>query len=177
MDLRTGSIFLPEWNGTAGAKSFSNYVTPRKGILVPAFESFTLTPSSRGQFHPFDPYSLIGQDEVDDSFVYLRNCRQPFNRIDDTVYEAGNNWREDGAKILKYVDDFLASEKLFMGAGYTIYSQNKQVLQIHAQQSEDIFRRVKENAERIGMRVNDKRTQLLCISAQIPTCVFTFIEC
>ena len=105
---------------------------PRKGILVPAFESFTSTPSSRGQFHPFDPDSLVGQDEVNDSFVRLKSCRQPFNRIDDIVYETGdftlnaeratrnilkNNWREDVAKILKYVDDFLASEKLFMGAG------------------------------------------------------------
>ena len=130
-------------------------MTPRKGILIPTFESFTSTPSSRGQFHPFDPDSLVGQDEVDDSFVYLRSCTQLFNRIDDTVYEAGdftlnseratqnipkNNRREDGVKILKYVDDFLASEKLFMSAGYTIYSQNKQELQIHARQSEDFFR-------------------------------------
>lgn len=47
---------------------------------------------------------------------------------------------------------------------------------IHAQQCEELFHSVRENASEIGMTVNQKKTQLLCVSPAIGTTVQSYIR-
>ena len=46
-----------------------------------------------------------------------------------------------------------------------ILSENKTLTRIHATQCQEFYENVKRNAESIGISVNDKKTQLLCLSA------------
>ena len=44
-------------------------------------------------------------------------------------------------------------------------TQKKQVTSVHAEMSEEIFNTVTIRASEIGMKVNQKKTQLLCVSS------------
>ena len=111
-------------------------------------------------------------DGDDDSFVYFRQCRRPFNRLEDTdhsiTYEDRTQLtdREDreAVDVLKYVDDFLGTEELKIADGYTVFSQTKPKRYVHAVGSEAFFQTVSRKAAAIGMRVNDDKTQILAIS-------------
>ena len=55
-------------------------------------------------------------------------------------------------------------------------SQKKQQTKIHAQYSEELFNSVSIRAANIGMRVNKKKTQLLCISDNTTSEVTSYIR-
>ena len=74
------------------------------------------------------------------------------------------------------MDDFLSCEKSWIGNAYRIFGQTKQHSVIHAQKCEDVFKTVKSNAEAVGMRVNEKKTKLLCISPATGTEVSSYIR-
>ena len=86
------------------------------------------------------------------------------------------NWIDKDLGTLKYVDDFLAHEKIALVNGYLIISETKQKRVIHAKKCEEFFDTVKTNAQRIGMTVNDKKTQLLCMSAARDSTVSSYIR-
>ena len=73
-------------------------------------------------------------------------------------------------------NDIIGIEKLYNGSGKTIYSQKKTTTKVHAIKYEDIFKRVKEKGESIGMRMNDNKTQLVCITAATSSEVTAFIR-
>ena len=152
----------------------------RRGIL-PATDHLSFsTPTGRGQFQPFEPSSPESDDDGD-SFTYLRgNVRRPIFRIDDSNNSASQisltaeelnehhprptHWKDMDLSTYKYVDDFLSCEKSWLGNAYKIFGQSKQHAVIYAQKCKELFINVKTNAEQVGMRVNEGKTKLLCIS-------------
>ena len=56
-------------------------------------------------------------------------------------------------------------------------SQGKQKVKIHAEQSEELFNQVMIRATDIKMRVNQKKTQLLCVSASNTSEISSYIRC
>ena len=77
--------------------------------------------------------------------------------------------------IVKYVDDFLGVEKMCLSDGVLHFSVAKTRLTIRARMSEDFFNTVSANAQNIGMSVNGKKTQLMCISAAQARSTSSFI--
>ena len=63
------------------------------------------------------------------------------------------------------IDNFMADEKVYMGNAYVIYTTEKLKKVILARQCEDLFRTISNNANKIGMSVNQKKTQMVRISA------------
>ena len=116
---------------------------------------------------------LSDEEEGDDSFLYLRSCRVPYNRINDSSLQLecdadipdDHNFRPPPHTVLKFVDDFLGIEKLCLRAGSLLQSQNKPQRTLHTHGSEDFFRTVSTKCQDIGMTVNSKETQMLTISA------------
>ena len=55
-------------------------------------------------------------------------------------------------------------------------SQHKQKVKIHAEKSEELFKTVSLRAANIKMKVNQKKTQLLCVSASNMSEVSSYIR-
>ena len=75
-----------------------------------------------------------------------------------------NNWKERAQAVEKYVDDFLGIEKLALCNDYKIFSTNRPYINIQAKTSEQFFEHVRTTAAEVGLRVNQKKTQILAIS-------------
>ena len=120
-------------------------------------------------------------DTDDEDFVYLRSFRAPYNRLEDTAADASsytlsgsvlnelnptrNTWKQLDMESLKFVDDFLAMEHIPLTSAYNIFSTERVRSVLHARGCQDFFTTVKKGATDIGMKVNDDKTQLLCINA------------
>ena len=76
---------------------------------------------------------------------------------------------------LKYVDDVNAGERLCLRNATSIFSQAKEQKILQAAECQKIFGIICDNAARIGMVVNPKKTQLLCVSPAIYSDVSAFI--
>ena len=63
----------------------------------------------------------------------------------------------------KYVDDANVGEHHYAKQATTLVSTRKEKRTIHATGCEALFTTIKNNAESVGMRVNNSKTQLLCI--------------
>ena len=86
------------------------------------------------------------------------------------------SWHHTDETVLKYVDDLIAIEKLFTGAGIFSVCQKKRLIDIHATGSQSFFERVKMRAEAMGMTVNENKTQMICISAAVNSDVNSYIR-
>ena len=76
-------------------------------------------------------------------------------------------------KIFKYIDDNLICEKVNFG---TVQTQGDPPIKVkQALPSQNAFRSITTNAEKIGMVVNNKKTVLLCISDALNYKAKTFI--
>ena len=62
-----------------------------------------------------------------------------------------------------YIDDYNAVERIWTRNAVSHISTQMRRIHAHAPKSESLFHRVKEVASSINMRVNAKKTQLLCI--------------
>ena len=143
------------------------------------------TPTARGQFHAFDPDT---DSDEDDSFTHFRPFRVPYNRLEDTsLYslpprlespdqDYSNNWKHTEASVFKYVDDFIAAEKIRIQNGCHAFSTRRTEIQVLARQCEDFFHNVSKNAAEVGMTVNALKTQLVCISPASHHHVTSFIN-
>ena len=79
-------------------------------------------------------------------------------------------------RIFKYVDDNLLCEKLNFGpVDAAALPSGKLVKVKQAISSQNAFRSISSNAERIGMRVNSSKTNVLCISDALSYSPMTFI--
>ena len=65
--------------------------------------------------------------------------------------------------VKAYIDDYNVVEKVCTKAAISHHTTGKTTFQVHAGQSEHAFDYVKTTSREIGMIVNDKKTQLLCI--------------
>ena len=113
------------------------------------------TPSRRlsGYVRFEDTISDDGDD--DSSFIFLREFRNPHNRINDTpdmvsfmtlngsAMNEGNppkrSWKKLADEDLKYIDDIMSLEHLAVTGAYNIFSTNKPEAIIHAQRCERFF--------------------------------------
>ena len=74
------------------------------------------------------------------------------------------DWEYTKPIVVKYVDDILGSEKLYLPTGKTHLSTDKQISVLYAKQSEELINRITINAAVLGLKVNAKKTQMTCIS-------------
>ena len=88
------------------------------------------------------------------------------NCIRDDIFDEslGLDAEERNEWAIMYIDDLSVGEVLDLGIATSTYTQKKEQKKIHARRSETYFRRITENAESIGMKINSDKTQLLCIS-------------
>lgn len=63
-----------------------------------------------------------------------------------------------------------------LSSGISTYSQNKELKKIRARECETLFKTISKNATEMGMKVNENKTQLLCVSVAINSQVSSFIE-
>ena len=168
----------------------------RPSAIMPGLNGvLTSSPAAPGvvrRFHPdFDEVDPLDVSSEDSSFLHLRNCNEPINRIHDTpsksirilsrsVMEEANprpsNWTSAPIAINKYVDDFLGGEKLSTYAGAFHFSASRPILRLHAPQCQDFFNTVSLNAKSVGMSVNQKKTQMICIASACGREVESFIS-
>ena len=85
-------------------------------------------------------------------------------------------WEDIPLWFLKYIDDGLAGEKLPLSAASTHITHNKEKKMIHASKSEDFLKKTIQNAGKIGMKINAKKTKLLCINVTRNAHTNTFIK-
>ena len=73
-------------------------------------------------------------------------------------------WKATGVRILKYVDDGVQIEKLNTETAvrYELHGRDHQVK--HAVKTQNAFSYVTARAESVGMKVNNQKTSLLCVS-------------
>ena len=65
---------------------------------------------------------------------------------------------------LMYVDDLNIGEVHDTLAAKSTFSQHKEEKMIHAKYCEEMFRTIERNSREIGMRINESKTQLICVS-------------
>ena len=144
-----------------------------------------LSPISR----PIHDIALDSEEEEYEirasNFIYFN----PANRIDDTVVsvQAGQNtineefgypegWTEHPATIKVYIDDLNSIEKINQMNAISLISANKRELKVHSPMIERLFENISERADEIKMRVNQDKTQVLCIHASIHDNVTCYIR-
>ena len=130
-----------------------------------------------GQEDPISrPQRFLSDSSSNDSFDF-----QYFNKrknvLDDTVLSerctqdeidlavglpAG--WTDQPLSTKVYIDDLNNIEKVKQSTAVCTLSEAQTTILPHAIQSEKNFNTIKKKAENIGMRVNEQKTQLLCIS-------------
>ena len=138
---------------------------------------YSPTPST----HSSDEDEIRAQD-----FIYFRPIR---NRINDTVLSdrhsqpmiddflgVPDDWDDRDLEVRVYVDDMNVVEKTKQFGAISRISQEKRTLIIHSPKVENMFERISVKSDFIGMRVNQDKTQMICISASITDTTTTYIR-
>ena len=130
------------------------------------------TPTSRGQFACFQPpQSLLNlsgdyeSDEEDFRFFRLRDLHS-FDSTDSGDAEVVNvpdTLCPDQVTTMVYIDDYNSIERVKVSEAESHISTSKRKIRILAQRSEKVFDEVQLLANEINMKVNSKKTQMLCI--------------
>ena len=166
----------------------------RRGLL-PLNDTFQFsTPTVRGQFEPFSPPSPENEEEDDESFTYFNPRRVPLFRLSDSAPRVEDTLirneervllerrirdgrpNEEQLGIYKYVDDFIACEHLTLNDGFKMLRQGKQRINIHAGRCQDFFNALVSKAAEVGLRVNEAKTKLLCLSAAVNSTTSSYIR-
>ena len=116
-------------------------------------------------------------------------CFNPINRLYDSdlsivatnqeiVLAHGHpeGWIERPLKIRVYIDDVNSIEKISHENATSHITTNKRTLKVHSPRTEHFFERTHEKSTEIGMKVNQKKTQLLCLSAAINDTIASYIR-
>ena len=74
------------------------------------------------------------------------------------------------------MDDILGSEKICFTAGKLHTTTSKQVSTVHALRSEELISSITTSAAAIGLGVNAKKTQMICVCSSATMDVTTFIR-
>ena len=144
----------------------------------------TSTPSARGQFIDFRPptclLDLSGNYQSEDgSFHFFRNRRRlSFDSSDEEHLEriqVPNSVCVEPISTFVYIDDFNTVEKIKIQDARSHITTNKREIVIKAAKSEAQFEKVRDLAESLNMRVNGKKTQILCIHANNDSKVTSYI--
>ena len=99
---------------------------------------------------------------------------------DDSINEQmptpPGEWKKIDTWTNKYVDDLNIAEHHYLNQATSIITTRREKKKIHAEECQRIFGYIKENCEKIGMKVNDAKTQLLCVSANRAVEAESFVE-
>ena len=131
--------------------------------------------------------SEIPSDESDDEFVVFREGRRriledselSFRYTGDQIEALMGtpvDWEDPGLSVKVYIDDMNNLEKVCHVNAISRITEGKTVILAHAQHSEENFKCVKAAASDIKMTVNDKKTQLLCISGNQDSVINSYIR-
>ena len=114
---------------------------------------------------------------------------KPRNRLYDTELSAiasqetinnvlglPHGWSKQELEIKIYVDDLNSIEKVTQENAVSHITGRKRMLKVHAERTELLFEEIFHKAEEIKMKVNQQKTQLLCISAAIHDEVVSYIR-
>ena len=129
---------------------------------------------------PNDEYNVdlntSGEDEEirASDFIYLN----PNNRLEDTVmstratqdeiervFGIPDRWERRQLRLKIYIDDMNSIEKVSLSNAVSEITTSKRRLLVHSPQTQGFFENISGVASEIGMRVNQKKMQILCISA------------
>ena len=116
------------------------------------------------------PYKKNSTDDVVKYIDDSGRKNSTLNQETDRLETAMPPW------ILKYVDDVNAGERHFLKNAVSIFSQLTEHKDIHAEECQSAFRRIRSNSELYGMSVNQRKTQLLCITAAVYSTVSSHIK-
>ena len=133
------------------------------------------TPKARGQFISFRPPKCLANltgdfmSDEDEEFEYFRirnaNPLDSSNESSDESIRIQDSTCSRELQSMVYIDDFNTIEQISLDCAMAHYTTGKTQVRVKANKSEVQFGRVKELADTVGMRVNGKKTQLLCIHA------------
>lgn len=140
---------------------------------------------------PVEDIELGTSDEEEEvlasHFIHFR----PRNRLYDSeneVSEVANQseinrvfgipegWLEHPIETKVYIDDLNAIEKIIQTNSVSTITQSKRILKVHAPKSEELFEELKLTSDRIKMKINQRKTQMLCISASIHDNIYSYIR-
>lgn len=133
------------------------------------------TPIDRFRSNEFAMCSTPVKDGTMDGV--LRYMDQSGQRRDDSLElepEPPLNWAKRDPWIDKYIDDANVGQHHHVGQAPGLISVNKEKSCLRATDCEEVFQIIKRNAARVGMRVTDAKTQLVCISTNSALDVHSF---
>ena len=88
----------------------------------------------------------------------------------DYMMGVPENWEARQLKKCIYRDDYNCIEKVRQRDAVFHLSQHGRTSNAHAVKSQSVFNNLKRDANEIGMKVNNAKTQMLCISPSINKC-------
>ena len=139
-------------------------------------ENNTTLPT-RPPHHSSTPYKVGTSDGV---IRYLdesgRECSITVNTTASSHhFSPPTNWKTVDPWVDKYVDDVNGGQCHLTAEGTSHITERKEIKEVHAKQCQEIYETVVENAERICMKVNPRKTKLLCISSALNYDVESYI--
>ena len=84
-------------------------------------------------------------------------------------------WEDREVLLIKYIDDFNAVKNIYKKNPIHLFSTSKPASSVCVIKSEILYEEVKRCANSIGMKVNAKKMQLLCICATGRSDISTFV--
>ena len=137
---------------------------------------------------PIAPPDLADLPDSDDSFSF-QYFRRKRNILDDTVLSERCcqtdidktvalpvGWVDVPLATKVYIDDLNNIEKVKQSTAICSISEAQMLVLPHATKSEENFNSITRRAEEIGMKVNEGKTQLLCISGNNNIKVTSYIR-
>ena len=121
-----------------------------------------------------------GGTEDEEPFSFFR-ANRPFRIYDtpETVVRrassfrrelgVGQKWHDRDLLLVKYIDDFNCCEKINTFSAPFALSQQRKVITVTAERTKSLYKEVRDRAKSIGMKINNNKTQVLCISCLLYT--------
>ena len=85
-------------------------------------------------------------------------------------------WKDDPLSNYEFIDDMTAHEKCNIDLSFSQFSTRKKTKLVWSKKAETFFDNVKANCDRLGMKLNDVKTQLICVTLAINYDVRSFIR-
>ena len=109
---------------------------------------------------------------IEDNDISFRCTQQELDELLGVPYD----WTTKKADIMAYIDDLNIIEKVRHSDAVSDLSVHKQISRAHAPQSELFFENISSHANSMGMKVNESKTQVVCISAAKNAVVRSYIN-
>lgn len=138
---------------------------------------------------PLQDITLGSESEEEEIRASNFICFNPANRMYDTELSAiagqdtinefmgpVEGWVDQQLEMKVYIDDVNVVEKVSKVNAVSLISQKKRILKVHAQETDRFFENVSTTADSIKMRVNQAKTNILCMSASVHDEVLAYIR-